>query len=205
MIQIYGSPRTSASRCILMLEELGLPYQQMPLDMSERREHKSDAYLKLNPNGKVPCLVDGDFVIWESIAINHYLAEKYRPELVGTTVEERGRSMQWSTWAMVELQQPLVGIIIQTMFTPEDKRDAGVLKKAQEHVPHLLGILDQHLARHEHLAGARLTVADFNMVTVINLASHLKFPLEPYKNIQAWFARMKARPAFTKLMQLRTS
>ena len=80
MVEIYGSPRSSASRCFIVLEELGIPYKAMPIDMSNR-EHRSDAYLLLNPNGKIPCVNDDGFVIWESLAINHYLVEKYKPAL----------------------------------------------------------------------------------------------------------------------------
>jgi glutathione S-transferase len=187
-----------------MLEELGVPYETVALDMFEKREHKSSAYLKLNPNGKVPCLVDGEFVIWESVAINFYLAEKYRPELIGSSIEEKARAIQWSTWAMVELQTPLVELIIQTIFTPEPKRDPKGIEAAQKAVPPLLAILNEHLADKDYLTGARLNVADFNMATVINLAvTSLKFPLTDFPHIQAWFARMQERPAFRKLQELR--
>src|SRR3989344_9118391 len=122
MIKIYGAPRSSAGRCFWLLEELALPYQAMPVDM-RNKEHKSEAFLKLNPNGKVPALVDGDVVLWESIAINHYLADKYRPELLGKTPVERGLEQQWSTWSMVDLQPPLVDLIIQMVLTTEEKRN----------------------------------------------------------------------------------
>lgn len=205
MIKIYGSPRTSAGRCVLMLEELGVPYEQMNLDMFEKREHKSPAFLKLNPNGRVPVLVDGDFVIWESIAINFYLAEKYKPELLGTTIEERSRAIQWSTWAMVELQPPLVELIIQTVFTPEAKRDANAIEEARQQVPPRLAIFDEALKHQDFITGSKINVADLNLATVINLAANsLKFSLEPYKNIQGWFDRVQMRPAFIKLQKLRS-
>ncbi len=82
MITIYGSPRSSSGRCFWCLEEVGETYNAKPLNFKEK-EHKSPAYLKINPNGKAPTLTDDDFVIWESIAINFYLAETYKPELLG--------------------------------------------------------------------------------------------------------------------------
>lgn len=183
MIQIYGSPRSSAGRCYLLLEELGLEYKHMPLDMMEAKAHKLPDYLRLNPNGKVPCLVDGDVVIWESISINHYLADKYKPELLGTTVKARALAHQWSVWAMTELQPPLVDLLIQMVFVPAERRDETTIAKAKEKVPGLLNILDQGLAGRKFIAGDELTVADFNLASVVNLATALKIELDGYVSI----------------------
>ncbi|MBX3021749.1 MAG: glutathione S-transferase family protein [Bdellovibrionales bacterium] len=203
MIQIYGTPRGSAGRCYMMLEEVGQPYEIMPLDMMEKKEHKSPEYLKLNPNGKVPCLIDGDFVIWESTAINFYLAEKYKPELLGRTPEEKGLIQQWSTWCMVELQPPLVDMIIQLMFVPEPKRDMALVERSKEKVPPMLAVLDQAMMGKTYLVNERLTVADFNVASVVNIAAAMKFDLSPYKNIERWFSGMKERPSFKKFIDLR--
>lgn len=203
MIQIYGSPRTSASRCYLTLEEIGIPYEAAPLDMMEKREHKSASYLKLNPNGKVPCLVDGDFVLWESVAINTYLAEKYKPELLGKTPEEKGLVQQWSLWALSELQAPLVDLIIQTVFTPEPKRNAEIIAKAREKVPPLLTILDSALANKDFMVGKSLTLADLNMASVVNIAPNFGFAIEEYMNLNQWMQKMKGRPAFQRLLNAR--
>lgn len=203
MIQIYGSPRTSAGRCFWMLEELGLPYEVKTLNMSEK-EHKSPDYLKLNPNGKVPVLIDDGFVIWESVAINQYLAEKYKPELLGQNPQERGLIQQWSVWAMVEFQPPLVDLIIQMMFVPEDKRDANVIARAKEKVPPTLKILDQALAGQDFVVGNRLTVADFNLASVVNIAQALRFELDTYPNVVRWFGRMKDRPSYKRLSDMRS-
>ena len=72
MLKIYGSKMTSAFRCHILAKEIGLEYEEISVDL----EHPGEDYLKLNPNGKVPCLVDGDFVLWESMAITAYLAAK---------------------------------------------------------------------------------------------------------------------------------
>ncbi len=204
MVKIYGSPRTSAGRCFLLLEELGVPYEICALDMMKKREHKSPEYLKLNPNGKVPCLVDGDFVIWESLAINTYLAEKYRPELLGKTPEQKGLIQQWNVWALAELQPPLVDMIIQLMFVPEDKRDMRLVEKAKENVPPMLTILDQELKGKDYILGSTITAADFNLASVVNIAAAMEFPLSSYTNLTKWFARMKERPSFKKFTEIRS-
>lgn len=135
MIQIYGSPRTSAGRCYLLLEELGISYQEVPIDMMGKKEHKGEAFLKLNPNGKVPCLVDDGFVLWESLAINSYLTEKYNPALLGSNLQEKALVQQWSIWALGDLQAPMVDILIQLFFVPEEKRDQTLIKKVKKKFP----------------------------------------------------------------------
>lgn len=203
MIKIYGSPRSSAGRCYLLLEEIGQPYETVALDMMEKREHKSPAYLKLNPNGKVPCLVDGEFVLWESLAINNYLADKYKPELLGATPEERALVQQWSIWALAELQPPFVDILIQKFFVPEAKRDAAVVAKAQEKIPPMLKTLDQALADRDYLVGDKPTLADFNAASVVNIAAGLQIGLEPFANVGRWMGRLRERASFKKFIELR--
>lgn len=202
MIEIYGDPRSSAGRVFLMLEELGLPYKRIPLDM-RKKEHKSPEFLVLNPNGKIPCLKDQDYVIWESIAINQYLAEKYRPEMLGATPEEKGHVAQWSVWAMTELQPPLVDLLIQMIFVPEDKRNHALIEKAKEKIPGLLHILDQALSGKDYLVANKFTVADINMASVVSILEHLHMEIAPYKEILSWMERVNSRPAFRKFSELR--
>lgn len=197
MIEVYGDPRSSAGRVYVMLEELGLNYKIMPLDMS-KKEHKSAEYLKLNPNGKVPCLKDGNYVIWESIAINQYLAEKHKPELLGQNPEEKGHVAQWGMWAMTEFQQPLVDILIQMVFVPEDKRNHALIESSKAKVPHLMAILDQALAGKEYLVANKFTAADINVASVVGIAFSLHLDMAPYKNIQMWMEKLNSRPAFRK-------
>ena len=204
MLKIYGSPRSSAGRCYLLLEEVGVPYQPVAIDMMEKKEHKAPEFLKLNPNGKVPCLVDGEFVIWESMAINRYLADKYKPQLLGSSPEDRGLIEQWSLWALLELQPPMVDLIIQTMFMPENKRDAGVIARAQEKVPTVLAVLDQALKGRDYLVGSELSLADLNTASVVNVTFTVKINLDPYKNLLPWFNKIKNRPSFQKLAELRS-
>lgn len=202
MIQIYGSPNSSAGRCFLMLEELNVPYEQIPLDM-RNKEHKSEKFLKLNPNGKIPTIVDGDFVLWESLAINHYLCEKYRPELLGQTIEERARVQQWSTWALAELQPPLVQMLIQLFFVPEDKRDMKSVETNREKVPPMLKVLDTSMAGKNYVLGQKISLADFNLFSVVNIAHAFQIDLTAYPAVNEWFKRMKDRPSVRKFSEIR--
>lgn len=201
MIYIYGSPKSSSGRVYWMLEELGLKYEAVKLNMREK-EHKAEEFLKLNPNGKIPCLVDNGFVIWESTAINHYLADKYSPALLGTTPEIRGLVQQWSIWSMLELQKPLIDIFIQTVFVPEDKRDYALIEKSQKNVLPLLSILDKALNSKKYIAGDSFTVADLNLATVVGLTSVIQMDISAYKNVQSWLSMLMERPAFQKYIKI---
>lgn len=203
MIKLYGAPRTSAGRCYWMLEELGLPYETVPLDMMQAREHKSPAFLKLNPNGKVPVLIDGDFKIWESMAINTYLVEKTKSPLGGTTPEEKGLIQQWSYWSILELQRPAVDCLIQEMFVPAEKKDVAIIQKSKEVILNLLPILNESLSDRTFLVGGRFTMADLNVASVVNVCRGLKIELSAWPNVQRWFSAISDRPAFQKLMKLR--
>lgn len=201
MIKIYGSPKSSAGRVYWMLEELGLSYEPVKVNMREK-EHKSEAYMKLNPNAKVPCLADGDFVIWESVAINNYLADKYRPELLGPTPEARGLVLQWNIWSMLELQKPIIDIFIQKVFVPEDQRDHGLIEKSQKICLHLFAILDSALNTKKYLVGEQFTAADLNMASVVSITSAIQMDISAYKNIKAWLNNLMERPAYQKYSKI---
>lgn len=197
MLKIYGSPRSSAGRCFVLLEELGLKYEVVPLDM-RAREHKSPDFMKLNPNGKVPVLVDGDFVIWESVAINAYLCEKYAPNLLGMGPRNKGLVQQWSTWSVVELQPPLIDCLIQLMFVPDEKRDMSLVDRQRKKAKPFLAVLDREIGSKTYLVGQQFSVADINVASVANLALGVGVDLGGFPNLTRWLAAIKDRPSFRK-------
>lgn len=201
MIQIYGSPRSSAGRCFLMLEECGLSYEIKSLDMMAK-EHKTEDFLKLNPNGKVPCLVDDGFVLWESAAIVQYLAEKHQPALLGEGLKEKALVQQWSFWAMTEAQPPLVDLLIQKVFIPEEKRDQHLITRREHQLPNLFSVLERDLSSKKFLVGNKFSVADLMVGSVINVAIGLHFDFTKFPNIKAWMAELHSRPAWVKVSQL---
>ena len=127
MIKVYGVPRSRTMRPLWMLEELGIPYENVKVSFIG--ETRKPDFLRLNPNGHIPVLQDGDLVLWESMAINLYLARKYDKGLWPKTVEGEGRAFQWSLWAMTELEEPVLTALMHRTFLPAAERDA---KKADE-------------------------------------------------------------------------
>ncbi|MBK9323825.1 MAG: glutathione S-transferase family protein [Bdellovibrionaceae bacterium] len=202
MITLYGSPRTSAGRCVWALEEAGVAYNIKELDM-RAKEHKSAEYLKINPNGKVPAMIDGDLTLFESMAINFYIAEAYKKDLLGSNLQERGLVHQWSFWAIAELQAPLIEVFIQKVFTPEEKQDAKVIELNLNELPNLFNILNSALNERKYLVGNQFTLADLNTASVASISKAIGFDLAPYSNMTSWMKVISERPAYQKYMTLR--
>lgn len=196
MIKIYGSMQGSAGRCLWTLEEIGLEYEQISLNM-KAKEHKSDWYLKLNPNGKVPTLVDDDFVLFESYAINSYLVEKYKPELYGKTIEEKALINQWSLYGLNHIQRYFESTLYFLLFKIGTEESS---EKAKTDVQPFLKVLNDYLVGKEYLVGNFFTLADINMATNINMGMGFQYDLTNYPEIVRWMGVIKKRPALVKLM-----
>ena len=205
-LTLYGSPLTAAGRCYLVLEEIGLPYAAVPLDPI-KKETRTTEFLRLNPNGRVPCLVDGDLVLWESVAINHYLAERYRPELLGASIEERSQCLQWSVWCVTEFQGPFVKLGVQHRLAfsgVPTKTDPARLREAHEAIPRLLSILEGKLEEQRYVAADIYTIADANTATIVSLARSLNIGFSECPAIERWFGEISARAAWQKFSQLKS-
>ncbi len=199
MIKLYGSARSSAARCMWLMEEMGVPYETITLNMREG-EHKSPEYLKLNPNGKVPTLIDGDFVLYESFAINHYLARKYMPTLLGEHEEEDGLILQWTFWAVLHIQHNF-----EPMAYAAWKLDTVTPELEVKHtnlVNKFLGILDKQLEGKKYILGDRFSLADINLHSCVNFGAAINFNFSPFPNLQRWLKSLEERPALQKIRAL---
>jgi glutathione S-transferase len=182
-----------------MLEELGREYQHVPTDFT--KGSKEPAYLKLNPNGRVPCLVDGELVLFESLAINLYLARVYGSPLWPGALPDEAKMLQWTFWATNELDAPLSELSRQQRL-PEAQRDASKREAAIAAVPAPLRVLDAKLADAEHLLGAEFSLADLNVASVCAAALTGSFDLAPYAHLNAWLRRCMQRPAAGRAVAL---
>ena len=201
MIQIYGPAGSSAGRCFWTLEEIGQPYEAMPINF-RNADHKKPEFLKLNPNGKIPALKDGDLVLWESMAINFYLAEKYQPALLGANLEDKAHIMKWSFWALGDYQQPMIEVFIQKVFVPEERRDKDVIAKNLVKLVPLNTLLDQHLQNRNFMVGPSFTLADINVASVAKIYSAIGEDLSAFPALKTWLERMLERPAAQKVAKL---
>jgi glutathione S-transferase len=200
MITLYGVPRSRAMRVLWMLEELALPYEHVRTDFATG-DTRAPEFLRLNPNGHIPVIRDGDLVLWESMAINLYLARKYDRGLWPATVEDEGRAFQWSVWAMTELEEPVLTALLHRLVFPEEQRDARKAADAAERFAKPLAVLDGQLAGRTHLVGDGFSVADLNVAGVLVWAPLAGLDLGSATHAQAWLASCTERPAFRRVRQ----
>jgi glutathione S-transferase len=199
MITLYGVPGSRAYRTIWMLEELGLSYENVPTHFATGDTHKPE-YLKLNPNGHIPTLVDDGVTYWESMAINLYLARKYDKGLQPKSLEDDSHSIQWSVWAMTEVENPLIDVLMHRMFLPEAQRDPKLAEAAEAKLQAPFAVLDAQLAGRKNVLGDHFTVADVNLASVLSWANLVGVSFANFPNLGRWLGECSARPAAQKAM-----
>jgi len=195
MIKLYGSLMSSAARCYWMLEEVGVPYEAENVDLRDPAARAK--FETVFPGGKVPYFVDGDVRLFESMAINGYLAAKYKPELVPSDIFGKALVDQWSYWAIANLQPEVMKIMFHTMFLPEDQRNPKELAAGRAGCARFLKQLEDALTG-EYLVGNSFTLADLNCGSVVGLVVHSGIETGP--RVKAWLTRLSARPAFQKTL-----
>jgi glutathione S-transferase len=205
MLKLYGDVGSRARRSMWMCRELGLQYEHIPLHFADGSTKKPE-YLALNPNGKIPAIDDDGFVLWESLAINIYLAKKHRSPLMPQDLQGEAQVLQWSLWVVTEVEKPLLQALLQRMELPADNpgakylrdrnpKDPAVEKQAIETLEKPLSVLNGHLAQREYLLGPTFTVADLNVASVMGWAIRAKLDLSTKPNVEQWLQRCVSRPA----------
>ncbi|MCE8022482.1 glutathione S-transferase family protein [Halomonas sp. MCCC 1A11036] len=192
-MKLYGTPPTRTLRVIWMLNELGLEYEQVPVDLMQGEHHQPD-FLGLNPAAKVPVLVDGDQIITESAAIQLYLAEKYpQAGFIPSAVEERAQMYRWIFFLMTEIEPPLWRIARHTFLYPDEMRIPQDVDLARQECREMLAVLERHMQEREYLVGDRLSVADFNAAYTLDWANEENL-LDAAPRLREYLATMYARP-----------
>jgi glutathione S-transferase len=200
MLKLYGNKQSRAARCLWALEELGLPYIQIPLDMAAG-QNKLPAYLAINPAGKVPTLVDGEFVLPESLAINGYLVAKAgSAQLWPDNIQFQARIIQWSSWAATEMEIPLTNIIREKRRTAAagGAADSGFIAAQIEAAGVAMGLLDRNLGFRTHVAGDAFTLADINAYTAAMLGP-MFLDMKAFPKVTEWLTRCAARAAWQRV------
>jgi glutathione S-transferase len=179
MLKLYGGARSRASIVRWYLEEINVPYEFILLDLPAG-EHRQPDYLKINPFGKVPAIVDGDFKLWESGAILLYLAEKYGK--IPDSLEERAEITQWVFLANSTLA---TGLFVET--------------SREREMPKLLTALEQILQVQTFLMGEEFSVADVAVGSLLGFASMmLGLDFSEYPAVVNYSQRLAQRPACMK-------
>jgi glutathione S-transferase len=189
-LQIYGTAASRAFRVLWAARELGLPYEHVRHHFTGP-EIKSAGYLAINPMGAIPAIVDDGFPLFESLAINLYLARK-SGRLWPRTIQGEGLAFQWTLFGSGEVD-PLIGQWFgHTSYLPEDKRKPELAADAASKLPRRLDAIESALAKRHWLADDAFTIADLNLAAVLYRGP--AFGLDPWPKLKDWHARCYARP-----------
>lgn len=199
-ITIYGISGSRAIRSLWAIEEVGVEYRHVPTHFME--DSKTPEFLELNPNGRIPTLVDGDLVLFESMAINLYLAKTYGGALYPDNPADEAHAIQWSVWGMTEIEPLQMQIVVQKLFVPEDKRDERVIANAAKGLERPLKVLDDALADRDYLLGDTFSVADLNLAGVMLVLNMVEQDYSAFANARRWADACYAREALTRAQAL---
>ena len=198
-LTVYGQGQSRALRVLWMAEELGVDFEHVPTRFAD--EAKSPDYLQINPNGRVPAIEDDGFIVWESMAVNLYLAKKYGGDLAPNDLQEDAAATQWSLWVMTEVEKPLLQALFHTLGMMGVDKDAAQAAACLEQLEPAFGVLNGQLAGKEYLMGGRFTVADLNVASVLAWTRMIGENLSRWPDLQAWFDRCMARDALARAQQ----
>lgn len=199
-MKLYGfpaSPNTWKVRALAA--HLKMPLDFEFVDLTKGAQHASP-YLALNPTGRTPTLVDGDFKLWESNAILQYIASKNPTPLYPGDAKSRADIARWQCWGLAhwgaQACQPLTFENLVKKFVNMGPPDAAAVAKAIEAFNTEAKMLDTHLAKQKYLVGEALTIADFSIAAPLFHAEGAQMPLGPYANVRGWFGRVSSLPCW---------
>ncbi len=203
-IHLYTAATMNGYKPVIFLEEAEVPYDLTFIDFS-KREQKAPDYLMLNPNGRIPTIVDrsnNDFAVFESGAILWYLAEKYGRFLPGDA-NARSEVLQWLMFQMAGIG-PMMGqaMYFQRIAAPNGEDNPFAIKRYVDETRRLLEVLDTRLAGRDWLAADDYTIADMATYPWARAYVWAKTPVDGLKNLQAWFDRLDARPHIQKALTI---
>ena len=197
MLRLLGRNTSgNVQKVIFLLEELGTPYSRE--DYGRQFNNTQDAaYLKLNPNGKVPTLVDGDTVIWESNTILRYLATKHRKDtLYPTDPAARTDVERWMDWLLAAVNYQYVQVFKDSKKAANER--SVTFEADAKELAAQLSILDGALVGKAWVAGKDFTIADVALGPVMHRCLDFPIDLPALSNLKAWREKLKERPAFKK-------
>jgi len=201
-LRIYGIARTRAFRALWVAKEVGIAYEHLPIEIGDAGA-RTPEFLAINPNGRLPVIVDDGFVLFESLAITLYLAKKHsNGRLYPATLEGEARAWQWSMWALTEVDRGVNIWSLHAMRLPPDERNSEKREEALKLVAKPFKVLDAALAQQPFLLGNDFTVADLNVAAVISRA--IEMDLSAVPNLKAWLVRCLERPAAREALALKT-
>jgi len=201
-IHLYTAATMNGYKPVIFLEEAGVPYDLTFIDFA-KKEQKAPDYMKLNPNGRIPTIIDrsnNDFAVFESGAILWYLAEKYGLFLPDEP-NARSETLQWLMFQMSGIG-PMMGqaMYFQRIAAPNGEKNPFAIKRYVDESRRLLEVLNVRLAGREWLAADEYTIADMATYPWVRAYVWAKTDVDGLDHLQAWFKRLDARPQVQKAL-----
>lgn len=197
MIKIWGRKNSiNVQKVLWCCDELKLPYQRVDAG-GQPGDVDTPAYRALNPNGLVPAIEDGDFVLWESNAILRYLAAKHGSKpFWPQSVENRASADRWMDWQLSTLWTHMRPMFIQLVRCPPNERDQSIIDTAGEKTLAAMKILDTHLGDNLYVAGAEFSIGDIPVGAATYRWMSLPIERPALPSVEAWYARLCQREAY---------
>ena len=203
MLHVLGRPNSvNVQKVMWCAAELGLEIDRTDIGGTFGGNDGAE-YLSRNPNGKIPTLIDGDYVLWESNAIVRYLCDQYGvgpwyPE----TAQKRGHANQWMDWYQTALHRPMTVLFWQLIRTKPEHQDVAATEAAIGECAKFWAMLDQHLAERPYILGDHPTMADIPLGSAAYRWHSMRFERPDYPNLKAWWARLAGRSAYQSHVML---
>lgn len=205
-LKIYGIARSRAFRNMWAAGELGLKYEHVLTDFSDNAATscRAPSFKAINPNAAVPVIDDDGFKLWESLAINLYLAKKHADKgLYPKSLEDEAKAWQWALWTATTVEGPFGLWQSHALMLAPEKRDPKQAAEALQKLAGPLKVLDDHLKGQPYLIGHQFTVADLNLASVMSRATQMDLSATP--NVKAWLQRCLDRPAAQAVLKQRAA
>jgi glutathione S-transferase len=202
MLKIWGRVNSvNVKKALWAAEELGLKYERVDAGM-QFGVTKTPEYLKMNPNSLVPTIDDDGFVLWESHTIVRYLAAKHSMgKLCPADLEARADAERWMDWAFT-FQRAMRDVFWGLIRTPADKRDMKAIEAGREQTAKLLPVLEQNLAGKQYVTGGVFTMGDIPIGCEVQRWMRVPIERPSFPNVEAWFERLRERPAYRKFVDI---
>ena len=197
MLKIWGRiSSVNVQKVMWAVSELGVAHERVDAGLHFGGVNEA-WYRAMNPNGRVPVINDGGFVLYESNAITRYLATQYgMGSLCPVDLQTRAAADRWMDWATTTMHPVMTPLFWGLIRTPPEKRDAAALDKLRADMEGVMAILDAHLAHQPFVAGDTLTMGDIPVGCFTQRWSALPMARGTHQHLDAWLQRLRARPGF---------